>query len=94
MIQDPLETSQYSMRSLLNPCISFCIALKTVACTYKAVVSENDLCSRIGARILSEGGSGVDSAIAMTLCIGVTNPFSAGLAGGSCWLGTGVDRIS
>ena len=46
------------------------------------VSSENELCSKIGVEILKTGGNGIDSVIATTLCIGVTNFQSSGLGGG------------
>ena len=42
-----------------------------------AVASENGICSNIGVDVLKEGGNAVDSAIAVTLCIGVVNLFSS-----------------
>lgn len=38
-----------------------------------AVSSENKICSDIGIKVVSDGGSAVDAAIATTICIGVTN---------------------
>lgn len=46
------------------------------------VASENEICSKIGVDILKVGGNGIDSVIATTLCIGVTNFQSSGLGGG------------
>lgn len=41
-----------------------------------AVASENVVCSNIGVDVLKEGGNAVDSAVAVTFCIGVVNLFS------------------
>ncbi|KAI0979628.1 hypothetical protein GJ496_001005, partial [Pomphorhynchus laevis] len=47
-----------------------------------AVVSENTRCSAVGRNILLKGGSGVDAAIATSVCLGVLSLHSAGLGGG------------
>ncbi|CAL8115602.1 unnamed protein product [Orchesella dallaii] len=48
-----------------------------------AVSSDSSICSDIGRNVLqTNNGSAVDAAIAMTLCVGVTNPQSSGLGGG------------
>ncbi len=47
-----------------------------------AVASESESCSIIGVKMLKQGGSAVDAAIAATVCIGVVNMFSSGIGGG------------
>jgi gamma-glutamyltranspeptidase / glutathione hydrolase / leukotriene-C4 hydrolase len=47
-----------------------------------AIVSNYDLCSKIGKRIIKYGGNGYDAAIAIMLCEGVTRPQDMGLGGG------------
>uniref|UniRef100_A0A0K0F755 Gamma-glutamyltranspeptidase 1 n=1 Tax=Strongyloides venezuelensis TaxID=75913 RepID=A0A0K0F755_STRVS len=47
-----------------------------------AVVSENGLCSEIGRNVMVEGGNSIDAAIAVQVCIGVTNFHSSGIGGG------------
>ena len=38
-----------------------------------AVSSENKICSDIGVKVIHDGGSAVDAAIATTICIGTVN---------------------
>lgn len=38
-----------------------------------AVASENKICSDIGVKVVSDGGSAADAAIATTICIGTLN---------------------
>lgn len=47
-----------------------------------AIVSNYDLCSNIGKRIIKYGGNGYDAAIGVMLCEGVTRPQDMGLGGG------------
>ncbi|MEJ7690319.1 MAG: gamma-glutamyltransferase [Nocardioidaceae bacterium] len=47
-----------------------------------AVSSVDPLASRIGVRVLRQGGNAVDAAIATAAALGVTEPFSAGIGGG------------
>ena len=46
-----------------------------------AVASDNDVCTKIGAETLRQGGSGVDATIAILLCLGAVQPQSNGIGG-------------
>ncbi|CDU26059.1 related to gamma-glutamyltransferase [Sporisorium scitamineum] len=47
-----------------------------------AVSSEVDICSNIGAQLLQQGGSAVDSIIGTALCVGSIASYHSGLGGG------------
>ncbi|XP_063675797.1 glutathione hydrolase 1 proenzyme-like [Bolinopsis microptera] len=47
-----------------------------------AVASDNDICTKIGSDTLSRGGSAVDSAISVLICLGAVQPQSNGIGGG------------
>ena len=47
-----------------------------------AVVSDAGPCAEVGVRILEEGGTAVDSAVATLLCNGAVHPQSSGVGGG------------
>ncbi|KAF2807209.1 gamma-glutamyltranspeptidase [Mytilinidion resinicola] len=47
-----------------------------------AVTSEVDVCSKIGIRLLKEGGNAADAAIGTTLCVGVIAMYHSGIGGG------------
>lgn len=53
---------------------------------HAGVASDAGPCSRIGKNILQQNGSGVDSAIATILCVGVLNLQSTGIGGGGFML--------
>ena len=46
------------------------------------MVSDAGPCAEVGVRILEEGGSAVDSAVATLLCNGAVHPQSSGVGGG------------
>src|SRR5690606_30057428 len=46
------------------------------------VVSQNELASRIGARVMAEGGNAVDAAVATGFALAVTLPRAGNLGGG------------
>ena len=47
------------------------------------VVTANDYATSIGFKILSEGGNAVDAAVAIQMTLGLVEPQSSGLGGGS-----------
>lgn len=58
-------------------------ALRTVSISPKAAVAGGSVeCMDLGMNILIQGGSAVDSAVAVVLCESVTTPQSSGLGGG------------
>ena len=57
-----------------------------------ALASEHPICSSLGKQAMYKGGSAVDAAIVVLLCIGVVNNQSSGLGGGGFMLIKGVGR--
>jgi len=47
----------------------------------KGVLSDHELCTVLGERVLRDHGSSVDAAIAGALCLGVVHPHVSGVGG-------------
>ncbi|CAN8276098.1 unnamed protein product [Cochlearia groenlandica] len=48
-----------------------------------AVATDDGRCSKIGMRVLRQGGNAIDASVAAALCLGVVSPASSGLGGGA-----------
>ncbi|CAN7082548.1 unnamed protein product [Brassica oleracea var. botrytis] len=48
-----------------------------------AVATDDGRCSRIGMKVLRQGGNAIDASVAAALCLGVVSPASSGIGGGS-----------
>ncbi len=66
-------------------------AATTVTSNKGIVAADHPTASKVGARILKQGGSATDAGIATMLALGVVNPFSSGLGGGGFCLRRGAD---
>ena len=65
--------------------VAIIVVVVVVALTRKqsmAVASDNDICTKIGTDALEKGGSAVDAAISVLLCLGAVQPQSNGIGGG------------
>ncbi|KAK1984168.1 gamma-glutamyltransferase 1 [Colletotrichum cereale] len=51
-----------------------------------AVASEADICSRIGAKLLKQGGNAADATVGTVLCVGVVGMYHSGISGGGFML--------
>ncbi|XP_051804647.1 glutathione hydrolase 7-like [Acanthochromis polyacanthus] len=51
-----------------------------------ALVSDHERCTALGQRVLQDGGSSVDAAVAGVLCLGVVHPHVSGVGGGGVML--------
>ena len=51
-----------------------------------AVVTSNPLATKVGEKILAEGGNAYDAATAISAMLSVVEPFASGLGGGAFWL--------
>jgi gamma-glutamyltranspeptidase/glutathione hydrolase/leukotriene-C4 hydrolase len=51
-----------------------------------AVATDDRRCSRIGMKVLREGGHAIDASVAAALCLGVVSPASSGIGGGAFML--------
>ena len=47
-----------------------------------AVASESSVCSKIGTRLLQDGGNAVDALVGTVFCIGVVGMYHSGIGGG------------
>ncbi|XP_028261007.1 glutathione hydrolase 7-like [Parambassis ranga] len=50
------------------------------------LVSDHELCTTLGQRVICDGGSSVDAAIAGALCLGIVHPHVSGVGGGGVML--------
>ncbi|XP_041836793.1 glutathione hydrolase 7-like [Melanotaenia boesemani] len=58
----------------------------------KAVQSDHELCTALAQRVLLDGGSSVDAAVAGALCLGVVHPHVSGVGGGGVMLIHDIQR--
>jgi gamma-glutamyltranspeptidase/glutathione hydrolase len=63
---------------------AFCIPVRgsQVTATHAALATSSPLATQIGVRVLKDGGSAADAAVAVALLIGVAQPESSGIGGG------------
>ncbi|CAG7898934.1 unnamed protein product, partial [Brassica rapa] len=55
----------------------------SIVASNAAVATDHGQCSKIGMNVLRQGGNAMDASVAVALCLGVVNPGSSGLGGGS-----------
>ncbi len=67
---------------LLLAAASTAYAGSQVTATHAAVATSSPLATQIGVRVLKDGGSAADAAVAVALLIGVAQPESSGIGGG------------
>ena len=73
-IYQSIEPEPYSPKSNLN---------KTLKARKFIIITANDYATSIGFQVLKEGGNAVDSAIAVQLLLGLVEPQSSGIGGGT-----------
>ena len=73
-IYQSIEPEPYSPKSNLN---------KTLKAKKFIIITANDYATSIGYQVLKEGGNAVDSAIAVQLLLGLVEPQSSGIGGGT-----------
>ncbi|KAF5458086.1 hypothetical protein F2P56_022148 [Juglans regia] len=59
---------------------------EVIIARHGAVATDDKRCSRIGMKVLREGGHAVDASVAAALCLGVVSPASSGIGGGAFML--------
>merc|ERR1711991_756160 len=73
-IQQSIEPEPDSKKSTIR---------KTLSTNDFIVITANDYATSIGFKILKDGGNAVDSAVAIQMILGLVEPQSSGLGGGS-----------
>jgi len=73
--------STQEMNSFENPDFGILEVYSNGACN-----TEVPMCSRLGVKVLMQGGNAVDSAVASAICVGIVNSFSSGIGGGGFML--------
>ncbi|MQA91060.1 MAG: gamma-glutamyltransferase [Gemmatimonas sp.] len=68
--------------STIEPSVNREIVGQVVRTTAGLVVSQNEIASRVGARLLEDGGNAVDAAIATGLALAVVHPTAGNIGGG------------
>ncbi|XP_039467806.1 glutathione hydrolase 7 isoform X4 [Oreochromis aureus] len=59
---------------------------------HRELFSDHERCTALGHRVLRDGGSSVDAAIASALCLGVVHPHVSGVGGGGIMLVHDIHR--
>ncbi|XP_057971109.1 glutathione hydrolase 1-like [Malania oleifera] len=59
---------------------------EVITAHHGVVATDDRRCSKIGVKVLREGGHAVDASVAAALCLGVVSPASSGLGGGAFML--------
>ncbi|XP_041008161.1 glutathione hydrolase 1 [Juglans microcarpa x Juglans regia] len=59
---------------------------EVIIARHGAVATDDKRCSRLGMKVLREGGHAVDASVAAALCLGVVSPASSGIGGGAFML--------
>ena len=66
--------------SLITVALLIQISLGTVQVPYRiGIVTQEKVCSDIGANMVRKGGNSIDAFIASSLCLSIVNPFVAGI---------------
>ena len=69
--------------ALPEPSSGFRTGIAPVLARHYMVVSANPLATRVGCEVLRDGGSAADAAVAVQMVLGLVEPQSSGLGGGS-----------